>query len=53
MQDMNLEIKYISGNKNSSSDTLSRYSVDAPAIQDGFAELGGVVATLDLNNELN
>ena len=52
MLDINLEIKYISGKKNSNSDTLSRYSLDTPTIQNGFAELGGVVATLDLNNEV-
>ena len=37
--DMDLEIKYRPGRKNSNVDALSRYPEDLPTLQDAFAEL--------------
>ena len=52
LQDMELQIKYRPGRKNSNVDTLSGYPVDSPTMQDAFTELIGIVATLDLNEEV-
>ena len=55
LQDMELEIKYRSGKKNSNPDALSRYPVSIPVehLEDTSAtELNGVVAALDYNGEI-
>lgn len=52
LQDMDLEIKYRPGKKNSNADALSRYPIDAPAAQDVHTELSGVVATLHSSGEV-
>ena len=49
LQDVDLEIKYRPGKKNSNVDTLSRY---VPAVQDTTIEVSGIVATLDSNGEV-
>ena len=52
LQDMDLEIKYRPGKKNSNADALSRYPIDVPAAHDANTELSGVVATLDSSEEV-
>ena len=52
LQDMDLEIKYRSGKKNSNADALSRYPIDVPTAHDTSTELSGVVATLDPSGEV-
>ena len=44
LQDINMEIKYRPGNKNSNTDAPSRYPVDLPTMKVAFAELSGMVA---------
>ena len=39
--------------KSSNADVLFRYPVDLPTIQDTFGELSVMVATLDLNKEVD
>ena len=55
LQDMELEIKYRSGKKNSNADALSRYPVRTPTepLQDiSVTEVNGVVAALDSSREV-
>ena len=55
LQDMELEIKYRSGKKNSNVDALSRYPVSIPAKQlpdTSVTEVNGVVAALNSNREV-
>ena len=55
LQDMELEIKYRSGKKNSNADALSRYPVSTPTepLQDtSVTEVNGVVAALDSSREV-
>ena len=52
LQDMDLEIKYRPGKKNSNADALFRYPIDVPAAHDANTELSGVVATLDSSEEI-
>ena len=55
LQDMELEIKYRSGKKNSNADALSRYPVSTPIepLQDtSVTEVNGVVAALDSSREV-
>ena len=55
LQDMELEIKYRSGKKNSNADALSRYPVRTPTepLQDiSVTEVHGVVAALDSSREV-
>ena len=52
LQDMHIKTKYKPGRKNNNTDTVSRYPKDLPTMQDPFAELSGMVTTLDLNVEV-
>ena len=52
LQEMDLEIKYTAGKKNSNADALSRYPIDVPPAHDANTELSEVVATLDSSGEV-
>ena len=52
LQDMDLKTKYKPGRKNNNADAVSRFPKDLPTMQDVFAELSGMVTTLDLNDEV-
>ena len=48
LQDMHIKTKYKPDRKNNNTDVVSRYPKELPTMQDAFAELSGMVTTLDL-----